>query len=462
MLNTVRAYILDNALVPQGAGVLAGLSGGMDSMALVDMLSRLRDELSFTLYCAHFDHRIRSDSYKDAEFAEAQAALRGAEFFPGSGDVPAYAAERGLSLETAARELRHSFFKKIMAENNIGLLALGHHMNDRAETLLMRLLRGSGPDGLAAMPPKAGHIIRPLLCLGRRDIELYCRENNIPWREDDTNTDTAYTRNALRIDTMEHLSGYNPSVVQSLCRTAELLSADREYFDGEVSALCRRAQATDGGFEMQDEDFLYVHKALRMRCIRRLFGELGLTHDLYAAHIADVEMLFIKQPAGKEIILPQGFSARRHPMGVELVRPDYAPQAIAETPLDLNGETYVPGAGTFLCETVANPGGAVKAHSRNVEYLNSLLITGAVVRARREGDRFHPLGAPGEKKLKEYFIDKKISRWRRDFVPLVACGNDIIWAVGHVINEKYKVDEACASVIKITYKSNDGEMYEQY
>ena len=452
MIGKVQQAIENYGLIKKGDCILVGLSGGMDSMALLDVLKRLQPTLGFSLCAAHLDHGIRDESIEDARFVANWCDARGITLLVEHVDIPTLKEKEKVSLEVAARSARHGFLKTAKAKLHADKIALAHHKNDQAETVLHRLIRGSSMDGLAAMAYISEGIIRPLLGITREEIETYCTVNNVPWREDHTNRDTAYTRNALRHETLPAIKErYNPAIIDTLCRTADMAATDRDYFDHEVSKLIPKAESTDDGYFMGDEDFLYLHPALRRRCIRRMMKELGLLYDVSQLHTLSVDDLFVHQGTGRKIELPYGYAALRHAMGVEIIKPDAGGAMIEETVLSLEGVTDVPGAGRFTSELLSAPPKDIRNHSKYVQYFDAMQLGHVVVRARRDGDRIHPLGAPGNKKLKDFFIDKKVSRWKRDDVPLLVCGDRILWAVGYAVDHGARVTEDTTAIYKITY-----------
>ena len=217
-------------MLPWGSRVLCAVSGGADSMCLLHRLNALRNERGFQLYAAHFEHGIRGDeSLRDAAFTEEQCRKLGVPFTLGRGDVPAFAAERKIGLEEAARELRYRFLEETADRLGCDRIATAHNLNDNAETLLMNLCRGAGTRGLRGIPPVRGRLIRPLLQTSRAEIETWLGENGIPHIEDSSNRDDRNTRNRIRHQVLPLLEEINPSVLAAFSRTASLLREDEEY-----------------------------------------------------------------------------------------------------------------------------------------------------------------------------------------------------------------------------------------
>lgn len=458
MIDLTRSFIKKHSLIKENDKILIALSGGMDSMVLIDILLKLKNDIGFSLHAAHYDHNIRKSSGDDALFVKEYCVCHNVSFHLGSGDVPLYASEHKVSLEVAARHMRHAYLRQVADKINANSIALAHHKNDRAETYLMRVFRGTSGDGLGCMPQRDGDIIRPLLDATRDDIKNYAIANKLVWHEDETNTDPSYTRNNIRHNTIPHIEKeYNSAIINTLANNAELMKQDRDYFTEVVDKEILKAKTTQDGFYLADDDFIYLHRAILSRCIRKLLTILGFESDIYGNNILQVMDLFYEQKTGAMINLPSGAVARRDAFGVELIRSDNAPDIIIEEKLQLDGVTRVSGCGTFLCETTEVSLKDIRSHSNNIAFFDEMLLpTDIVIRPRKQGDIFHPLGAPGKKSLKEYFIDKKISRFKRDYIPLVASGNEILWIVGHEISDKVKITKDSIMCKKIIFNELKG------
>ena len=453
----VHSFIKGNKLIEKNDVVVIGLSGGVDSMVLCDILLLYKREVNFRIFAAHMDHRLRDESGEDALFVAAYCSKNNIPLYTAAAEVQAEADAAKVSVETAARYMRHGFFKTVLNEHTMPKLALAHHMNDMAETIMMRMIRGSSIDGLWPMPEKDGHIIRPLMCLTREEVMKYAAEQGIKWREDKTNADTKYTRNYIRHELIPAIeNNINPSVVQTLCNQAKSFREDSQYINEIAVKSADNAEKTDNGFMMNDEDFIYLHPSLRKRAIKILMSKLGKKFDLYEKNINAIDGLFTDRRTGAVIEIPGEYEARAHVMGVELVKKEEAKSPLDETVMAFDGTTYLSTGDIIICEMAEKQENWNKHHSKNVQYIDYLKLQAQpVIRPRQSGDVIHPLGASGKKKLKDYFIDKKISRWERDSIPLVAIGSEIIWVAGVGVSEKYKIDENTTLALKISYKKGE-------
>ncbi|MCK5128558.1 MAG: tRNA lysidine(34) synthetase TilS [Clostridiales bacterium] len=458
MIDVLRVFIKKHALIKENDKVLIALSGGMDSMVLFDLLVKLRDKMNFTLIAAHFNHHIRKASDNDAIFVQNACEKHGIAFSMGEADIPVIAKKEKLSIEVAARMKRRVFLQSVATDNNANKIALAHHKNDRAETYLMRIIRGSSLDGLGCMPEKDDNIIRPLLFAARDEIKIYAHENKLEWQEDETNKDISYTRNNIRHNTLAHIKeNYNANIVQTLSNSAALMYKDRLYFEEVVKEKLLKAQITNDGYYLNDDDFIYLHDSILSRCIKKALENLGFRKDIYEVHIAQVMALFSQQKTGATLNLPNGAIARRDAFGVKLIRSEKAPLMFESTKFHADGQTNIVNCGTFVCHDSQINVKKVKYHSKNVAFFDTMGIPhGLVVRSRKKGDVFHQLGASGKKSLKEYFIDKKISRFKRDSIPLIASKNEILWIVGYEISDKVKITDDTIMCKKIIFNEERG------
>ena len=263
-------------MLPEGCAVLCAVSGGADSMCLLYWLNELREERSFSVFAAHFEHGLRGEeSLQDAAFTQKQCAALGIRCELGSGDVAAFSRREKIGIEEAARLLRYRFLEETAERLGCDRIATAHNADDNAETILMNLCRGSGTRGLAGIPPVSGKLIRPLLRTDRSEIEEYLRQHGIAHREDSSNRTDAYTRNRFRHLVLPILKEENPSVLQAFGRTAELLREDD-------ACLCRMAEAfleeNYDGESLSGRKLSQLEPAVASRVLRILCGT-GLSRE---------------------------------------------------------------------------------------------------------------------------------------------------------------------------------------
>lgn len=317
MLERVERYCVKHALLHAGDGIVVACSGGADSLVLLLLLWQLRQKYRLRIIAAHFEHGIRGvESLDDAAYVKNFCDTRQIPFVTASANVPAEAAARGLSLETAARELRYAFLEQVRQEHRFDSLAVAHHADDQAETVLMRLLRGTGPQGLAAMRPRSGaqgQIIRPLLGVGKAEIRAWCCRNQLQPREDSTNQQTDCTRNRLRLLTMPQLrQEYNPELSRALCQLAEVAAAERDYLTMQVDALWQDASVVQKEPELAlcQKGVSVLPLAMQRLLIRRFWQEItGSPQDLGFVQAEGLRELCITGHTGGRQELPAGWVA---------------------------------------------------------------------------------------------------------------------------------------------------------
>ena len=302
MRERVEQYILQHELISPGDKVLIGLSGGGDSVALLHILKSLCTRLDFTICAAHLNHGIRGEAaHEDAEFVHDFCDFYGIRVYGGYADIPRLARQRGETLEQAGRMLRYDFLEEAKAFFGADKIAVAHHMDDQAESILLHLVRGSGLRGLCGMAPRRGDIIRPLLCLSKAEIESYLANENLPYCTDATNFIAEGTRNKLRLETIPYLKrDFNPRLVPSLCAMGEMLSEDESYLC-QIAERELNAARREGGFDRAALSKL--PRPILSRCIRAALNEIGALTDAERGHIDSIIRL-ISARTGARIEIP--------------------------------------------------------------------------------------------------------------------------------------------------------------
>lgn len=461
------ATIRKHGLIQPGARVLAAVSGGADSVALALVLGGLAPSLGFTLAgLAHLHHGLRgADADADAQHVAALAARLGVPLVTARADVAARAAEVGESIETAARRARYAFLHEAAAELGATLVATGHTADDQAETLLMRLMRGAGLQGLSAIRPRQGIVIRPLLDARRVEIERYLRDAGETWREDASNADRAIARNRVRHEIMpvlKHAGG--DGVVGALARTAALIHDDSEELERQAIEMARRdVLLDDTGARLSIAALEAAGPALGRRIVRRALEGAAGGRFLSLEHVEAVRSL-IKGDSPTSVQVP-GAVARRDgaAITIEAAAADDGAQAF-ETRLPVPGEVELPGAGLVMSA------GHGPIDAAGLAALGALGLGGdtvalqgidaafLVVRNRRPGDAIRPLGAPGRRKVQDVFVDRKVARRERDRVPLVVDDRGrILWVVGHTIADEFRVTSPGARVLLLKVRRAVGD-----
>ncbi|OQA74046.1 MAG: tRNA(Ile)-lysidine synthase [Firmicutes bacterium ADurb.Bin248] len=446
MKEKIAAFIRENGLIPAGSGVVAGVSGGADSVALLRALTLLAPGMGFSVFAAHLNHGIRGEEADaDEAFVADLCESWGVPLIREKLDIPALARAHSRTLEQEGREARYAFFERAKARFGADLVAVAHHKDDQAESVLLHLTRGSGLAGLAGMRPRRGSLIRPMLCVRRAEIEAYLEAEGIPYRTDATNLVPAGTRNRLRLDVIPYIEAHiNPAFTEMLCSGAELLRRDEDYLaDAAREALAQALR--EGGYDRAQ--LLALPPPIRTRAVRLALAAIGADVDVERTHVEKAcELLAAK--TGARLDLP-GARVRTSYGLVFFGKPGKPAPREFESKLAIPGDTAAP-EGVFRAEIT--PDTAVTADPYVACFDLDRLPPDVVARRRRAGDRFFPLGAPGSRKLKECFIDRKVPREARD-APLLASGSDVLFVPGFRIAESVKVIGETTRVLRVTYIS---------
>jgi tRNA(Ile)-lysidine synthase len=454
-LQKVLATIQQYQMVKQGDHIIVGVSGGADSVTLLAILHALKDRWNLKLTVAHLDHGLRGEaSRKEAEFVHNMAEAMGLPCVSEERDVLSHKKKTGLSLQDAARDIRYAFFMDVCNRLHAQKVALGHHADDQAETLLIWLIRGTTPAGLAGIPPvRNGIFIRPLITVCRSEIESYLKERKICYIPDNSADEPQYLRNKIRHQLIPLLTQeYNPKIIKNLVQLSDVFRKDNEILDGMV------AEAVDKilirGNTCSVDKLKSYPIGLRGRIIKKIISCVkGDSRGISSKHIDAICRLLDGAGATKIVQLPAGWSVLR----------EYGCLTFAHETLD---------AKTF-CYTFDNIPTTVKMDEikkemvLSVEHLNTkdrgfpdmgnniacldfdAVKLPMIVRNHVPGDRFYPLGLGGSKKLKDFFIDSKIPLRIRKKIPVLLFQNKIAWVSGLRIDHRFRLKPNTKKMLKI-------------
>jgi tRNA(Ile)-lysidine synthase len=449
---TIQAY----HMFESGHTLLLAVSGGPDSMAMLHALCQLRERCTVELFIAHLNHRMRPSASQDALFVEAAARDFGIPCISERVNVPAYRRRFKLSPEDAARRVRYAFLRATAESLGANHIAVGHTADDQAETVLLRLLRGSGLRGLCGIPPVRQPIIRPLIQVHRRDIMLYLRKHRVPFREDPSNRQRRYTRNRLRLDLLPQLQkSYNPRVVQALCTTAQLLAADEAALQSvaQEQFYAARLRATPDQVHLRVAMITPLPPALQRRVLREALAEaLGHLQGVTRTHLAHILALLRTAAGTKWLTLPGGAVVERR-YDVLIVHRQAPPAAVrVAQPVSAPGAWKIEALGVTLMSAIVRCGTPVTSlPTGDVAWLDADKVgRDLCVRTRQPGDRFQPLGSPStSKKLKTFLIDAKVPRAERDRLPLIVARAGIAWVAGVRPADWAKVIPATREILRL-------------
>ncbi len=446
----------------------AGVSGGADSVCLLVLLLEYRKQLPFELAVVHINHGIRRDAVKDAAYVEGLCRRAGVPFYLRTVDVRSFAAAEKCSEEDAGRRLRYQAFEEVAAEWGANRIAVAHNSNDRAETMLFHLFRGSGLKGLRGILPVRGKIIRPLLVLERQQIEGYLKERGLAWCTDSTNEEDVYARNRIR----HHILPYAqeelfPGAVEHMGRTAQLLAETEDYLaertrealesclernpkEGQHSAASAKEAGgrtvTHTVFRLSVGRFLELHPVIQRRMLLLLAESLSPTgKDIGEVHVRKLLELFAEE-GNRGISLPKEIKARRQYDEVILER-SLKEQSGEEAALpEMEFAELFPGKDAEVPKN---------QYTKWFDY--DKMKESPTVRFRQTGDYLTLSDGKGgmiHKSLKSYMIDEKIPSRQRDYIPVLAEGNHVLWLVGYRISEYYKVERNTKRILQVQLKRN--------
>jgi tRNA(Ile)-lysidine synthase len=459
----VLGFLKQHQLIP-GKKLVVAVSGGPDSVCLLHILAKLWKELGIGLHVAHLNHQLRgAESEADAQYVSDLSRQLAIPATIEGRDVKGYQTKRRLSLEEAAREVRYSFLAEVAKSIGADRVAVGHTRDDHIETILMHLIRGTGTRGLKGLQPrsewksKTGSIIviRPLLEISRRETEDYCQSHKLKPRIDTSNISLSPLRNRIRHRLLPLLKSYNPRIAEALLRTSQIARDDIAFLDKQIVQLWDEvAQEQPNAIVLDKEGFDQLPPAPK-RYLLRLAAErlLGSAKDIEMRHIEEM-MSAVNKPAGKRLNLPGGLilyiEYDRYLLTSDPTTLSLLPILSGEFQINIPGETAI--SGWHIEATTTNREGMTE--ESNLTACLDLDKTGdkLIVRPRRAGDRFQPLGLDQLKKVGEFMIDAKIPRVWRQHVPIVCSPKHIVWVVGWRLDDRVKVSDNTTKILCLKFQ----------
>ena len=450
VLETISKY----KMIKPGDKIVAGISGGPDSMCMLHLLDRLKKDFNLSIFAAHLNHQFRGrEADKDAYYVKDICNKWGIPSFIKVFDVAAYAKDIGVSDEEAGRNIRYQLYDDVARKVGANKIAVAHNLNDNVETVFMNIIRGSGIDGLKGIEAVRDNIIRPLINIDRADIEKYCKEEGIVPRIDKTNLEPIYGRNKIRLELLPYIeNNFNSNIINTISRFSDIVSAENEY----IALKSQKAFKTLArSFKNQVKYSIIkldkLHPALKRRIIRIGIEKLlGSLKSIEFRHIEEIISL-TKCKTGAAVMLPNNIIAY---VSYENLILRYGKVNTSKRYchcLEDNTSDFIPAIDMEIHVRKINTKDFKGfSHCTHEAYIDKDKIKGSlVIRNRVAGDVFSPIGLKGSKKLKEYFIDEKIPREERDLMPLIADEREIIWVIGKRISENYKITPNTKNIIHI-------------
>lgn len=473
LTESVAKAAAEHAMFQPGDQVLAAVSGGPDSVALLHLLCELAPRMAFTLGVAHLNHGLRPEAESEADFVNTLARGLGLPCHTDAQDVAAYQERHGLSLEEAAREVRYAFYKRVAAAEGYHKVALGHHRDDNAEMVLMNLLRGSGPLGLSGIPPVRGHlIVRPLINLSRAQIMAYLQQRQLEYVTDVSNADFLFTRNRVRHVLLPLIrKEFNPNILATLHRTATILADENDWIESQADPLWDRVllAADSRQLSLDIEALAGMPRAAIRRLLRRAIFQLaGNLRRITLAHVDRLDELATDDD-GTRVDLPGLISAVKRADRLVLHVMDAPRQPLpAEHPTEPYEyviELDQLSASAGCNQVIAATGGKVTFTRHTGPHTSEMSTPGQytvlfdidqlsfplLIRNYRPGDRFNPLGMRGTKKLKKLFNERKVPLPDRDRWPVLTSGPEILWVLGHQRSQTGTLTRQTREVLEVKY-----------
>lgn len=490
VLAKVRWTIDRYGLLAGGGTVVVGVSGGPDSLCLLHVLNRLGEDYGIELHVAHLDHRIRGwESKEDAAFVARLAEEWGLPATVEARNVPQLARESKLAIEEAARQARYSFLARVALAVGARRIAVGHNADDQTETIVMHWLRGAGLAGLRGMlprtrlgemrleaawpdhPPLDLHLIRPLLETPRAEIEAYCLEHALKPRFDRSNLDTTYYRNRLRHELIPYLESFNPGIREVLRRSAQVIGDDYDFLQAELERVWPAvvSSESDEAITFDLDRWRALPTSQQRSTLREAVHRLRRSlRNINWIHIENALPALRAKPAGTQVTLPQGLMLSIGYDDFTVADEGYVPEVdwplllVESLPVAVPGVTELPDSDWRLEAAIVERGEFSENCLDNPNPWQEFLDyeragPELVLRQRRSGDRFQPLGLGGQKKsLHTFMIDQKIPRFLRNFVPIVASPQHIVWVAGWRIDERAKITDSTERILCLAFRPVDG------
>lgn len=452
MEKKVRDFIVNNKLIKPNNHIILGISGGPDSIALLFIMQKIKSEFNLTLSVAHVNHSLRPEADEEEALVKKLCHNLDIPFYSYKADVTNIAKQNKISIEEAGRNVRYDFFNQLLAKINADLIATAHHQDDNAETVLINLLRGTGIKGLRGILPINNNIIRPLLEVSKLEIETYLEERNLPYFIDKSNFDPIYLRNKIRHELIPLLkTDYNPKIVENLNQLAIIAREENEELENQARHLYNEAlvKKTANTIILNNLFLANLSIALQKRVILYTLSSLAGEEGFEALDVKLILDLMTKEGSAKTIQLKKGVNVSKvydelafSTIKKEIISFDYL--------LNIPATIILPTGEKYLFELISPEKLVVSDYIAYIDYDKCKLPLH--LRSRKTGDIFYPYGLKGSKKIKDYFIDLKIPKYKRSMIPLLTSPDDDIYVVlGYRISSLVKVDDNTSRILAIKY-----------
>ncbi|MFA4827886.1 MAG: tRNA lysidine(34) synthetase TilS [Thermodesulfovibrionales bacterium] len=454
LIGKVKATIKKHSMLREKDRVLAGLSGGPDSVCLLLLLNQLKDEYKLDLHAIYIDHGLRPEEIPaEIKFCKKLCENLNISFITKSVDVISYAKELGLNKQEAARELRYKAFDEIAFEKGANKIAIAHNADDQAETFFMRILRGSGQKGLSGIPPLRGKIIRPLIEIERNEIEEFLKSSSQSYVVDSSNIKKDYFRNWLRLSVMPEFQRKNPDLINTISRMSDIIREEDNYLELIVTKTLMKLipKKTDKTIELFLVPLENMDRVILRRVLRRAIDAVKGLRGISFIHIEDIIGLIKNGDSGDRLYLPKGIRVIK---GYStLILTSDLPVKLGTYSLEVPGEVILREAGILIKSSIEEHRAEGKAQEKSVAIFDADKVKAPLtIRARKNGDFFYPAGFGKKKKLQDFFVDEKAPRDERDKIPLVLSGENIVWIAGYRGDERFKITSDTKKIVLLEIK----------
>jgi len=459
-----KNFISENNLLADCKKLLLAVSGGPDSLAMLDLFYRFKNDFELEIAAAHLDHMFRDESKSEADFVEAFAKKKGIPFFKKRVNLPEIIKKNSLSAEAAARKERFKFFKVITEKHNFDLLALAHHRDDQAETVLLNLFRGSGLKGLSGIQKKAEfngiQIIHPLLNFKKKEILNYCYQKNLQPRFDSSNQKNIYSRNIIRNEIFPIVEQkINSKARDVIARSSNLLEAENNFLEQLAAIEYKKIikEENDKKIIIDFNKFKNIEQVLQRRIYRMIYDQLNNNlDDLYLDHIFEIEKLIKNIKTGRGVDIASGIRVEiSYSNLVFYKKEEIKTTAINRIRLGLEDEIKIDETRSLETKIVKSENFTFSDNPQQAAFDFDRLNLPLFIRNRKAGDKLIPLGMRGHKKVKDILIDKKIPKYEREQLILIVDAEDnVLWLVSHKISDEYKITKETDKVLILKLKYN--------
>ena len=463
MEKKVNNYIEEQGILEAGDHILIGVSGGADSLALLYFLDRYKGSLGIDIAVAHLHHGLRGAAADaDETFVRNFCQDRNIPFYSRQRNIQEISSAEKISIEEAGRNERYGFFQTVAREHGYNRIALGHHINDQAETMLMRLIRGTGVKGVSGIKSSRSNLyIRPFLCLEKKEIIAYCEIHHLAYRTDATNFQKDYTRNKIRLDIMPMILEINPKAEIHFNEFTKIANEYEAFFEKYVDKVQEKMiSRKDDVVFLERNLWLCEEAVVQKEVLRRLILEFkGSLKEIEYNHITAFYKLLKSEKTTWEINFPHQILLMRRYDRVMVTSRRNAEKKIMSPKHIFPDKTWIFAREGIILESMLIsqeefrkkiPFFSKELENHSEKYFDCDKINGNMyLRSRKSGDFFYPSGLSGKKTIKKYFIDKKIDRDLRDEIPLLAIGSEVLWIIGYAINERYLADFNTKNILKV-------------